>query len=160
MTDRKEPLLQQVAPRSIVYGRLLLTIQACLWAPVLVSAAAIAATNVQPGAVHHSAAHAAVFVTLSLVALLFMLGMSAASAYLAANLEQGRATARQAAFAVEVFMACFGLLIAYVGASSGAGVIAGLPVLAGLAGATLSLTAAVGLLGKAARDFCRSVRSA
>jgi hypothetical protein len=47
-------------------------------------------------------------------------------------------------------MACFGLLVAYVEASTGAGIIAGLPVAAGLVGMMLSLTAAVALLSKAA----------
>jgi hypothetical protein len=47
-------------------------------------------------------------------------------------------------------MACFGLLVAYVEASTGAGIITGLPVAAGLVGMMLSLTAAVALLSKAA----------
>jgi len=101
--------------------------------------------------------HVAVFASVSLVAVLFILGMSAASAYLAANLKAGRTTIRQAAVAAEALMACFGVLVAYVVASTGAGIIAALPVSAGLVGAMLSVTAAVGLLSKAARNFTRSV---
>jgi len=111
--------------------------------------------NIHPNVVHHTAAHAAVFITVSIVALLLMLGMSAAFGYLAANLKPGRVSIRQSAVAVEVFMACFGLLIAYVEASTGAGIIAGLPVSAGLAGTMLSLAAAVGLLSKGARNYSK-----
>jgi len=38
---------------------------------------------------------------------------------------------------------------------TGAGIVAGLPVSAGLAGTMLSLAAAVGLLGKAARNYSK-----
>ena len=146
-------------PRSVAFGRLLLSIQACLWALGVVPAAAIVALAVRSNVVNHTAAHAAVFISLSLAVLLFMLGMSAASAYLAANLKPGRTGIRQAAVAVEAFMACFGLLMAYAEASTGAGIIAGLPASAGFVGTMLSLTAAAGLLSKAARNFTRSMRS-
>jgi hypothetical protein len=143
-----------------VYGRLLLSIQACLWAVVVLPAAAVVALNIQANVDHHTAGHAAVFVGVSIVALLFLPGMSAASAYLAANLKPARASIRRGAIAVEAFMACFGLLIAYAEASTGAGIIAALPVAAGLVGTLLSLTAAVALLSKAARGFTRSVNPA
>jgi peptidoglycan/LPS O-acetylase OafA/YrhL len=151
---------QQEAPRSVVYGRLLLSIQACRWAVIVLPAAAIVALNIRANVDHHTAGHAAVFIGLSIVALLFLLGMSAASAYLAANLKPRRTSIRRGAIAVEAFMTCFGLLSAYVEASTGAGIIAGLPVTAGLIGTMLSLTAVVALLSKAARSFTRSVNTA
>lgn len=154
------PALQDSEPRLITFGRLLLTVQACLWAIVVLPAATIAALSLRPNVVNHTALHAAAFVSISIVALLFMVGMSAASAYLAANLKSGRTNIRRAAIALEAFMACFGLLIADAAASTGAGIIAGLPVSAGLVGTMLSVSAAAGLLGKAARNFTRPVRSA
>jgi hypothetical protein len=123
---------------------------------VVLPAATVVALNVRPNLVNRTAVHAAVFISVSLVALVFMLGMSATSAYLAANLKPGRIAIRRTAAAAEVFMACFGLLVAYVEASTGAGIIAGLPVSAGLVGAILSVTAAVGLVSKAARIFTRT----
>ncbi len=151
---------QQVAPRSVVYGRLLLSIQACIWAMAVLPGAAVVAVSVHSNVADHTAVHAAAFIGMSLAGLLLMLGMSGASAYLAANLKPGRTSIRQAAVAVETFMACFGLFIACAEASTGAGIIAGLPVSAGLVGTVLSLTAAVGLLTRAARRFTRSERSA
>jgi hypothetical protein len=127
---------------------------------VVLPASAIVAFSVRSNVVNHTAVHAVAFVSVSLVALLFMLGMSAASGYLAANLKAGRTTIRRAAVALEAIMACFGLLVAYVEASAGAGIIAGLPVSAGLVGTILSLAAALGLLSKASRNFTRPVRSA
>jgi hypothetical protein len=50
-------------------------------------------------------------------------------------------------------MTAFGLLIAYYAASSGAGISAALPVLAGLGGATLSAAAGIGLLCQAPRRY-------
>ena len=138
-----------------MYGRLVLSVQACIWALVVLPAATVVAMNVQSNVVHRTAAHAPLFISVSVVALLFMLGMSAAFGYLAANLKPGRVSIRRAAVAGEVFMACLGLLIANVEASTGAGIIAGLPVSAGLAGTMLSLAAAVGLLGKAARNYSK-----
>lgn len=143
-----------------MYARVLLTIQACLWALVVLPTAVIIAVSARSNVVNHTAAHAAVFISASIVALLLMLGLSAGSAYLAANLKPGRTSIRRAAVALEAFMAGFGLLIAYLEASTGAGIIAGLPVSAGVTGTILSLTAAVGLLRKAARNFTRFVRSA
>jgi hypothetical protein len=52
-------------------------------------------------------------------------------------------------------MARFGLLVADYTASSGAGIIAILPVLAGLGGSALSLAAAIVLLSRKARAFTR-----
>ncbi len=52
-------------------------------------------------------------------------------------------------------MTCFGALIANYTASSGAGITAAVPVLAGLVGAALSLAAAIGLLRKHARHFTK-----
>jgi hypothetical protein len=150
------PPARQAAPRSVVYARALLTIQACLWAMVVLPAAAVVALNIQPNVVNHAAAHVVVFISVSIVVLLLMVGLSAGSAYLAANLRSRRTSIRQAAVGLEAFMACFGLLLAYLAASTGAGIIAGLPVTAGLVGTMLSATAAAGLLGKAARNFTRS----
>lgn len=80
-----------------------------------------------------------------------LLGMSAGSALLAAGLTSGNNRTRKSAIAVEAFMTCSGLLMAYGAASSGAGITAGIPVLAGLAGTALSSAAAVSILGKPAR---------
>jgi hypothetical protein len=151
---------QREGPRSVVYGRLLLSLQACLWAVVVVPAAAIVALNIPANVDHRTGGHAAVFIGVSIVALLMLQGMSAASAYLAANLRPGRTSIRRGVIAVEAFMTCFGLLLAYAEASTGAGLIAALPVAAGLVGTMLSLTAAVALLSKAARSFTRSVKPA
>jgi hypothetical protein len=134
----------------VVYVRLLLAIQACLWAMVDLLAAVILLMSVVGGDL---APHAGAFIGLCIIVLQFMLAMSAGSAYLAASLQPGRASIRRTAIAVEAFMACFGLFIAYVEASTGAGIIAGLPASAGLVGTMLSLAAVVGLLCGPARSF-------
>jgi hypothetical protein len=102
---------------------------------------------------------AAVFIEVGSGAGLFMLSMAGASAYLVANLKPGRTSVRHVAAAFEVFMACFGLLIAYAEASAGVGTIAGFSVSAGLVGTIPSMTAAVRLLSRAARILTRSVGS-
>jgi hypothetical protein len=57
---------------------------------------------------------------------------------------------------LESCMTCFGMLIAYGTAAAGAGITAAVPVLAGIAGATLSVAAVAGLLRKPARRFTAS----
>jgi hypothetical protein len=79
--------------------------------------------------------------------------MATGSALRAARLNRGKNGTRKSAIAVEGFMACFGLLVAYRAASSGADITAGIPVLAGLAGTALSSAAVVSLVRKPARRF-------
>jgi len=127
-----------------------LGIQAWLWTMVvLVTVGTLVMSDVAGGTGPHEAA----FLGCCIIGFQFMVGMSAGSAYLAANLQPGRAGIRRAAVAVEAFMACFGLSVAYLEASTGAGIIAGLPVTAGLVGTMLSLAASVALVSRSARSF-------
>ncbi len=144
----------------MVYSRALLAAQACLWAAAVVPAVVIVAFSLRSNVVGRTAAHGAVFIAACAAALLVMLGLGALSAYLAANLRPGRPGIRQTAVAVEFFMAGLGVLGAYAEASLGAGIVAGIPALTGLIGATLSVTAAIGLLSKAARAFAAASRHA
>jgi hypothetical protein len=143
-------------PPAVRYACVLLSIQASLWAVVSLVALAVCAdpVNWQPVAAHGTGS-LAWYLAACMAAVTLVAGLSAASFLLAVRLERARSKARAAAIGLEAVMACFGLVVAYYTASAGAGIIAILPVLAGLVGSALSVTAAIALLGTRARAFTR-----
>jgi hypothetical protein len=146
-------------PRSVEYARGLLTFQAVVWAIVAVGSVAVWAdrANWKPAA--HSPVQLAAYILAGNGAVALAAGLAAGSALLAAGLGRGRASACLAAVLLEAGLACFGVIVADYAASSGAGIIAAIPVLAGLGGGALSLAAAVVLLRKSARRFTTGHRA-
>ena len=148
-----------VCPPTVRYVCVLLAIQGSLWAFVSLAALAVCAdrTNWQHAA-DRGSAQLAWYVAASIGMVIAAAGMSAASVLLAMRLERGRNKARGATVGLESAMTCFGVLVAYYTASAGAGIIAVLPVMAGLIGSSLSLVAVLVLLGRKARAFTRLAR--
>lgn len=145
-------------PPTARYACVLLTIQASLWALVSLGVLAVCAdtTNWQPAS-GRSTGQLAWYVIASIAAIAMAAGLSATSFLLALRLERGRNKARTAAVGLEAAMTCFGVLVAFYTASAGAGIIAILPVSAGLIGSALSMSAATMLLGRKARAFTKSI---
>jgi hypothetical protein len=143
-------------PPAVRYGCVLLSIQASLWALASLGAVAVCAdrANWQPAAARVTG-QLAWYVAASFAAVTLAVGLSGSSLLLAFRLERGRNGARAIAVVLEVAMTFFGVLVAYYTASAGAGIIAILPVFAGLGGSVLSATAAIALLGRKARAFTR-----
>jgi len=138
---------EPAAPRSLVYPRVLLAVQSALWGLVAVGGLAALAVNARGiisghGAPPHGVGAFAVDATLVALAA----GMAAVSAVLSAGLQHRRPRARVAAIALECFMTCFGLYLAWWSVGG---------FLAGGAGAMLSCAAVVCLLGRPARRFTR-----
>jgi hypothetical protein len=147
-------------PRSVQYACGLLTVQAALWAMAALGTAAIWTHKVNWKPAAHSPAQLAAFILEGILAFALTGGLAAGSALLAAGLARGRRAARLIAVLLEASMACFGVLIADYTASAGAGIIAAVPVLAGLTGTALSLAATICLLLKHARRFTTGHRLA
>jgi hypothetical protein len=135
-----------LAPRSVRYARALLKWQAAIWAigtigGVIVTVLTLAGRwpDMRP------------LVAVAVGGLVFAGGIAAAKLRLANRLGRGRSQrARRAAIAAELAMTCFGVLWV-VSPYSGPGA-----VLAGFAGAVLSLAAALGLMRRSARNHAAS----
>lgn len=84
-------------------------------------------------------------------------GMATVKTLLAVRLGRGRSRrARKAVIAVELAMTCFGVLWFFDGAYTATGLPADMFTLAGLAGAGLSLAAALVLMRRRARQYAAS----
>jgi len=142
-------------PLSVLYAYALLWVQAGMWAVAALGTVAVCADKANWEPATRSPAHLAWFIAASILLFALTAGLSAGSAFLGVRLMRGAAGARITAVVLETLMTCFGALIANYTASSGAGITAAVPVLAGLVGAALSLAAAIGLLRKHARHFTK-----
>jgi hypothetical protein len=143
-------------PPAVRFGCVLLSVQAGLWALASLGALAVFTDPVNwKRAAAHGTGQLAWYITASVAAVALPAGLSAASIFLARHLERGGSKARITAVGLEAAMTCFGMLIAWYTASAGAGIVAVVPVLAGLTGSALSLTAATALLGRKARTFAQ-----
>jgi hypothetical protein len=140
---------------TVRYAYVLLSIQGALWALASVAAIAVCAdpANWRPAAARGG--QLAGYIAVSMAAAAVPAGLSAVSVRLAVCLERGMNIARTSAVVLEGCMTCFGVLVAYYTAAAGAGLMAILPVSAGLTGSALSVTAALALLGRGARAFTR-----
>jgi hypothetical protein len=136
------------APPSVRYAQVVLFLQGGIWALGAIL-----------GVVGEVAAVTGVLHGKSWVLVVFAVGWSAFAAsmatvktLLAAHLGRGRSRpARTTVIALELAMTCFGLLWFFEGVYSGSGLPADMFSLAGLAGAALSLAAALALMGPRAR---------
>ena len=140
-------------PLSVSNASGLLCVQAALWAAASAGVLAVWADNARRHGPAGSSLHGAWFAGAGIMAFATTAGLAAGFALLGRRLQRATPGIRIAVVVVESLMACFGVLIAYVTAAAGAGITAIVPVLAGLAGAAVSLVAAAGLLRKPARRF-------
>lgn len=134
-------------PWSVLYARILLAVQACLWGLVTIGGIVALAVNAREvisghGAPPHGAGAFAIDVVLLSVAAV----MTAGSALVVVGLERRRAGARVAGLVLECLMTCFGLYLA-VWSIGG--------FLAGGGGGVLSGVAVACLLGRSAQQFTR-----
>ncbi len=136
------------APAAVRFASCVLALQACLWAAAATGGIAVVAGNAQD----NRSREPWYLVIGGLVCLAIVL-LAVGSGVLAVLLGRGLRGTRWTVVGLESCMTGFGLLIAYYTASSGAGITAAVPVLAGLGGATLSAAAAIGLLCGAARHY-------
>ena len=134
-------------PWPVMYARILLVVQACLWGLVTAGGTVALAINAQGIISGHGAPpHGAGAFVADVVLLAVAAAMTAVSALAAVGLERRRAGARVAGVALECLMACFGLYLALWSIGG---------FLAGGRGAVLSGAAAACLLGRPARRFTR-----
>ena len=138
------------APAALRFASCLLALQACLWSAATLGGVAVVADNAPL-----NRSHEPWYLLIGGLACLAIAALAVGSGVLSLCLWRGRRGARRTVVGLESCMTALGLLIAYYTASSGAGITAALPVLAGLGGASLSAAAGIGLLCQAARRYTR-----
>jgi hypothetical protein len=127
------------------YPLVLLTVQALIWGLVAsggVVALAVNARGIISG--HGDPPHGVGAFAVDAAFLALAVGMAAVSAFLVVGLNKRRAGARAGVIALECFMTCFGLYLAWWSVGG---------FIAGGGGAALSCAAAACLLGPPARRF-------
>jgi hypothetical protein len=134
-------------PWPVVYARVLLAVQACLWGVVTVGGMVALAVNARGIISGHGAPpHGVGAFVVDVVLLAVAAAMTAVSALVMVGLERRRAGARVAGLALECLMTCFGFYLALRSVGG---------FLAGGGGAVLSGAAVACLLGRPARRFTR-----
>ncbi|HCU91303.1 MAG TPA: hypothetical protein DHU96_00480 [Actinobacteria bacterium] len=134
-------------PLAVSYARGLLLLQGVIWA-VLAANGAVVVVSAMTG--RHFAALAPAWAAVPLAAG----GFAAMKLRFRARLGRGSDRARKAVIGAEMAMAGLGVLLTAGAVDSSGGLPAGFFALAGFAGGGLSLTAALGLLRRGARNYC------
>jgi hypothetical protein len=130
------------------YPWVLLAVQAFLWGLVAVAGSVALMVNARGIISGHGAPpHGAGALAVDVVLLALAAGMAAVSVLVLVGLRHRRAGARVAAIALECFMTCFGVYLAWWSVGG---------FIAGGGGAVLSCAAVACLLGQSARRFTRS----